>query len=153
MAQKTKEPRWGAMTFWERLVRGCEALGKEPPSQADVARLLRIRKSAVTKYTHGGFPKKRNLGDLARHYGLRADWLLDGQGEMVAEESLDPLTLELMRLFRGLDDEAKERVLAAIKYEHAAAGGTSTAKHKTLTEEVIREIERRQGRSSKTSKQ
>lgn len=142
------------MNFWERLQLGCVATGQAPPSKADVARILKIQRSAVTKYEQGGFPSKRRINRLAQEYKLRSEWLLSGQGEMVAEDSLDEATLELLRLWRALDESAQQRVIASIRYEQAAMSGTSTAGHKALTEEIIKELDRRHGRSlSKDTKQ
>lgn len=140
------------MTFWERLVAGCVATGQEPPTAAELARFLGIQRSAVTKYVQGHFPKKRNINRVALRYGLNSAWLLSGQGEMVSEESMDEKTLAFLRVWRSLDDDGRDRLLANALYEQQVRTSTSTAGHRALTEDIIRDIGRREGRPSKPDK-
>lgn len=145
---KTIADRFAAMTFWERLQSGCIATGQLPPTKAELAQFLNIGRSAVTKYEQGGFPKRSHANKIARRYKLHSEWLLSGQGEMVAEDQLDEGTLEILRWWQSLDQDAQERIRAAFVYEMNVAMSGSTARHKTLTDEVIRDIDRRTGRRS-----
>ena len=128
------------LNFWERLKKASEWAGL-PCSPSDIAAELDISPSAVTKYVNGAFPKKQNINTLAIKRRVRSEWLLSGQGDMVSERDLEPEAQELLQLFRGLDDDAKVRLLAAARYEHQVATTVNTGKRVQLTEELIRLLE------------
>lgn len=135
---KKKKPE--EMTFWERLEVASDFCGI-PCSPSDIARELGIGPSAVTKYLDGKFPKKERINALARKRGVRSEWLLSGQGDMIAEEELDEEAQELLRLFRSLPEEAKARLLASARYENTVSESISTGKREVLTDELIRLLE------------
>jgi transcriptional regulator with XRE-family HTH domain len=143
---KTIADRYAAMTFWERLQAACHATGQLPPTKAELAEFLGIGRSAVTKYEQGGFPKRAHANKIGRRWKLRADWLLSGQGEMVAEELMDEADLEALRVWRSLPQDARDRIMAAMRYESSVAAAGSTARHKALTDEIIRDLDRKHGR-------
>lgn len=107
----------------------------------DVAKELDIWPSAVTKYINGGYPSKKNINKLAIIRKVRSEWLLSGQGEMVAEEALDEETLELLRLWRLLDESAKQRMLVSLRHEFNSTVDASTGKRRVLTEEMMKLLE------------
>lgn len=128
------------LTFWERLKEASE-WGGIPCSPSQVATELSINPSAVSKYVDGKFPKKENINALAKRRGVRSEWLLSGLGEMVAEEALDAETLELLKIFRALPEDAKQRLLVNARYESTATTAITTGKREVLTEELIRLLE------------
>jgi hypothetical protein len=136
------------MTFWERLQTGCLATGQLPPTKAELAAFLNVGRSAITKYEQGGFPKQAHANKIGRRWKLRTQWLQSGQGEMVAEELMDEADLEALKTWRSLSQDAKERIMAAMRYEQAASTSASTARHKALTDEIIQQIDRKHGRST-----
>ena len=128
-------------SFWERLQKASEFSGVSC-DPVDVAKELDIWPSAVTKYIDGGYPSKENINKLAIKRKVRSEWLLSGQGEMVAEEALDEETLELLRLWRVLDDSAKQRMLISLRHEFNSTVDATTGKRRVLTDEIIKLIER-----------
>lgn len=127
-------------SFWERLQKASEFSGVSS-DPTDIAKELDIWPSAVTKYIDGGYPSKKNINRLAIKRKVRSEWLLSGQGEMVAEEALDEETLELLRLWRVLDDSAKQRMLISLRHEFNSSVDVSTGKRRTLTEEMMKLLE------------
>ena len=125
-----------ALSFWERLQIAGRFSG-QPTSPTAVSRQLGVLPSAVTKYVNGKFPARKNLNRLAKLHNVRSEWLGSGLGDMVAEEALDAITLELLRLWRALDPEAQERILGFVRYENVNATIGSTDTHRALTEDVI----------------
>lgn len=127
-------------TFWERLVQASE-YADVSCTPKDVAKELGIWASAVTKYLDGGFPAKKKIAQLAIRRGVNAEYLLSGQGPMVSEKALDETTQELLKLWREIDDQAKERLLANLRYERTAAESLMTGKRQQLTSAIIRQLE------------
>lgn len=103
-------------SFWERLQKASEFAGVSC-DPIDVAKELDVWPSAVTKYIDGGYPSKENINRLAIFRKVRSEWLLSGQGEMVAEEALDDETLEALKLWRQLDEQARQRILISLRHE------------------------------------
>lgn len=131
--KKTKD----AESFWKRLQQASEYAGVSClPS--DIAKELAVAPSAVTKYIDGGFPKTKNLNKLAIKRKVRSEWLQSGQGPMISEKDLDPETQELLRLWRTLPDDAKQRLLVNVRYEATASEAITTGKREILTSELIR---------------
>ncbi len=93
--------------------------------------------SAVTKYVNGGYPTKNRINALATKRGVRSEWLLSGQGDMVAEEALDEKALEMLKIFTSLPDDAQDRLLGSARYESIAAETIDTGKREALTERLI----------------
>ena len=133
------------MTFWERLQKASE-WGGVSCAHSDVAKELGVGLPSITKYVDGGYPKKDRINALAKKRGVRSEWLLSGLGDMVAEEALDEDTLELLKLFRLLPDDAKQRLLISARHETNAATALITGKRQILTEELIRLLEVQQRR-------
>jgi len=130
-------------TFWVRLQKSSEWAGV-PCSPADIAREINVWPGAVTKYIEGKFPSKANINKLAVRRKVRSEWLLSGQGEMVAEEALDKETLEFLRLWRHLDGTARERLLISLRHEFHASLEMTTGTRQILTEDILRLLEERQ---------
>jgi phage repressor protein C with HTH and peptisase S24 domain len=125
------------LTFWERLQKAADYSGVDS-SPSSVARELGIGQSAVTKYVQGKFAKRANTNKLAARRKVRSEWLFSGLGNMVAEEALDSDTLELLRLFRLLDDDARGRLLDGARYETRVAAAQAGSKRQKLEEELSR---------------
>lgn len=123
-------------SFWERLQKASEFAGVSC-DPTDIAKELDVWPSAVTKYIDGGFPSKENINKLAIFRKVRSEWLLSGQGEMVAEEALDDDTLEALKLWRQLDDQAKQRILISLRHELNATIQTSD-RDRVLTDEMMK---------------
>lgn len=130
-------------TFWTRLLKASE-FADVPCTPGDIAKELDVWPGAVTKYIEGKFPSKGNINKLAVRRGVRSEWLLSGQGEMVAEEALDKETVEFLRLWRHLDVDAKSRMLISLRHEFHSSFEMTTGKRQLLTEEIIRLLEDRQ---------
>lgn len=127
-------------TFWDRLKKASE-YANVSCRPIDVAKELDINPAAVTKYVNGGYPKRDNVNKLARTRGVASEWLFSGTGPMITERELDTDTLELMKLWRNLPQDARERLLVNVRYEHTAAQTITTGKRVVLTEELIRLIQ------------
>jgi transcriptional regulator with XRE-family HTH domain len=133
--------------FWQRLREASDFSGI-PCEPGDIAKELDIWPSAVTKYIEGKFPSKKNINKLAIRRKVRSEWLLSGQGEMVAEEALDEETLEALKLWRQLDDSARQRILISLRHEFNSADSTSTGKRRASVDEMSKHLE--SGSRSKT---
>lgn len=106
-----------AQTFWERLEEASRDVGL-PSGLSDIGRELDIWPSAVKKWRDGlGLPGEKNIIDLAMHRGVNVEWLKTGRGQKLAEGAMDQGTRELLKLWQGLPDEARARLLSAARYE------------------------------------
>lgn len=125
------------LTFWERLQKASR-YADIPCTPTDVAKELDVGPSAITKYVNGGFPKRERINQLAIKRGVASEWLSSGIGDMITEDALDEETLEMLRIWRTLPADAKERLLVNLRYEHTAAENLTTGKRQILTEELIK---------------
>ena len=106
-------------TFWDRLEESSQDVGL-PCGLSDIGRELDIWPSAVQKWRDGeGLPGQKNMIALATHRGVNTEWLKTGRGPKLSEAAMDAETRELMMIWTKLPKEARERLLAAAKYEKA----------------------------------
>lgn len=106
-----------ARTFWERLEEASYDVGL-PCGLSDIGRELDLWPSAVKKWRDGlGLPARKKLQELAIHRGVNVEWLDTGRGPKLAESAMDAGTRELLKLWQGLDDTARNRLLSAARYE------------------------------------
>lgn len=114
-----------AQSFWERLEEASYDVGL-PCGLSDIGRELDLWPSAVQKWKDGlGLPGQRNLIELAQHRGVNTEWLLTGRGQKFAESAMDVGTRELLKLWQGLDDTARNRLLGAARYEETLRATSS----------------------------
>ena len=80
-------------------------------TQHDLADRVMVKQSTVSGYESGyAYPSDRTLRDIANRCGVRYEWLLTGEGEMLAD---DDALAAVMRAMAGQSD-AKKRLLQII---------------------------------------
>lgn len=80
-------------------------------TQAEFAERLNLTQAAISSYEADRFvPSDRTLRDIASKFGVRYEWLLTGEGEMLAD---DDALAAVMRAMAGQSD-AKKRLLQII---------------------------------------
>lgn len=106
-----------AQTFWDRLTEASYDVGL-PCGLSDIGRELDLWPSAIKKWRDGlGLPGQKNLIQLAEHRGVNVEWLQTGRGQKLAESAMDAGTRELLQAWAKLDPDARDRLLAAARYE------------------------------------
>lgn len=56
-------------------------------TQQRLAERLDVAQASVSDWCNGAVPRRRIARELADAFGVRAEWLLDGEGEKLNEES------------------------------------------------------------------
>lgn len=109
------------LTFWDRLVEASQDVGL-PFGLSDIGRELDLWPSAVKKWRDGlAMPEEKNLTALAVNRGVNTEWLKTGRGDKLSEESMDAATREFLSIWTKLDDDARDRLLNAARYEKTSA--------------------------------
>jgi hypothetical protein len=115
MAQQPNE------TFWDRLVQASQDVGL-PFGLSDIGRELDLWPSAVKKWRDGlAMPEEKNLTALAVNRGVNTEWLKTGRGDKLSEETMDAATREFLSIWTKLDDDARDRLLNAARYEKTSS--------------------------------
>src|SRR3990167_11227472 len=89
-------------TFIDRLVQAARHAGVEP-TQAGIAESLGLSKQTVWRWFREGIePSADNSFDIARKWGIDAEWLKTGEGDMLPKPSSDlpPDERELLKDYR-----------------------------------------------------
>ena len=89
-------------TFIDRLVQAARHAGVEP-TQAGIAESLGLSKQTVWRWFREGIePSADNSFDIARKWGIDAEWLKTGEGDMLPKPSseLPPDERELLKDYR-----------------------------------------------------
>lgn len=114
-------------TFWDRLVEASQDVGL-PFGLSDIGRELDLWPSAVKKWRDGlSMPEEKNLTALAVNRGVNTEWLKTGRGDKLSEESMDAATREFLSIWTKLDDDARDRLLNAARYEKNSTQPTQPA--------------------------
>lgn len=80
-------------------------------TQAEFSDRLNLTQATISGYESGKLiPSDRTLRDIANKFGVRYEWLLTGEGEMLAD---DDALAAVMRAMAGQSD-AKKRLLQII---------------------------------------
>lgn len=99
--------------FRERLQQAAEYAGSGT-TQAAIAAALGLNRQTVNRWFLGGEISAENLLDISSKWGVRLEWLRDGDGEMVHKPSSDTLNQEerdLIRSYRSASPQARRVVL------------------------------------------
>jgi hypothetical protein len=101
--------------FWARLCEAAEANGIEP-SQSAIARVFKIRQSAVNRWTGKGRPKLTRLEEIADEWGYNVNWLLAGvEPKRPPGRGERDDTSELLAIWKTLNPRARKAVLEQAK--------------------------------------
>ena len=92
-----------------RLKAGCS-------SQAEFAHKIGVSQSAVSRWEKGeNAPSEIELRGLSQQFGVRLEWLKEGEGE-VNQTYSDALDKMALILFRQLPEQGQVSVLNVLKY-------------------------------------
>jgi transcriptional regulator with XRE-family HTH domain len=113
-------PKPSGQDFYTRLL---EALrdANLPTTQTSIADYLGINQSAVAKWKSGeSFPEYENALRLAQRASVSVSWLWIGAGDKKSQSEMDEQTVELLRAWHQMPDQARD-VLLEFARLHAAA--------------------------------
>ncbi len=90
-------------------------------SQAEFARDLGVHEQSVSKWERGVVkPENTLLGEMARKYSINMNWLMTGDGSMLAPSADSqswetPVVQELIKEFKRLPEPEQWRFIADLK--------------------------------------
>jgi transcriptional regulator with XRE-family HTH domain len=104
-------PKPSGQDFYSRVL---EALRDAdlPTTQTSIADYLGINQSAVAKWKSGeSFPEYENALKLAQRAGVSVSWLWIGAGDKKTLSEMDEQTVEMLRAWHSMSDQAREVLL------------------------------------------
>lgn len=95
--------------FSERLLRAARYAGI-PDTQAGIAKALGLKRQTVNHWFMRGEPTAENLLEIAAKWGVRAEWLRSGDGDMMPPPSneLPDHERDLLRSYRSATPQTRQ---------------------------------------------
>jgi transcriptional regulator with XRE-family HTH domain len=87
-------------------------------SQATMAASLNLNRQTINRWFQGGEPNAEMLLHIARTWGVDAEWLKSGDGEMLPTPSPDDLPsdeLELLRDYRKASQQTRQQIRTMVR--------------------------------------
>lgn len=98
-------------TFRERLQQAAFFAGVGT-TQASMANALGLNRQTINRWFLGGEPSAENLLDISRKWGVSAEWLQSGAGEMLPKpattDALNTEERELLRSYRSATPQTRQ---------------------------------------------
>ena len=98
-------------TFRERLQQAAYFAGVGT-TQASMANALGLNRQTINRWFLGGEPSAENLLDISRKWGVSAEWLQSGEGEMLPKpattDALNTEERELLRSYRSATPQTRQ---------------------------------------------
>lgn len=103
-------------TFRERLQQAAYFAGVGT-TQAAMANALGLNRQTINRWFLGGEPSAENLLDISKRWGVSAEWLQSGEGDMVAQPSevLPADERELLRDYRKATPSTRQILRRMVK--------------------------------------
>jgi transcriptional regulator with XRE-family HTH domain len=87
-------------------------------SQATMAASLNLNRQTINRWFQGGEPNADMLLHIARTWGVDAEWLKSGDGDMLptpSPDDLPPEELELLRDYRKASQQARQTIRTMVR--------------------------------------
>lgn len=103
------------MNFRERLQQAAKWAGVGD-SQSSIASSLRLNRQTINRWFQGGEPNAELLLHVARSWGVDAEWLKSGKGDMLPPaDELPTDEMELLRDYRKASMQTRQQIRTMVR--------------------------------------